>query len=79
MRRKYKVRYELGDKSIEISRDRGIRIWVDCDDISGDQPDPEAVAAAIADWLNSPMTVFPSYKIAAKRRIESGQGGADAL
>ena len=73
MRRKYRVRYELGDKAIEISRDRGIRIWVDCDDIRWDQPDPETVAAAIADWLNDPGTHLPTYKVAATRRIERGE------
>ena len=47
---KYKVRYELGDKAIEVSKNRGIRIWVDCDDIDWKQPDPISVAEALAEW-----------------------------
>ena len=50
---KYKVRYAPGDKAIEISKNRGIRIFVDCDDIDWQQPDPRTVASLIADWLNT--------------------------
>ena len=66
---KYKVRYEAGDKSIEISRNRGIRICVDCDDIEWHQPDPQAVAEAICSWMNSVIR-FPTLKEAERARLK---------
>ena len=66
---KYKVRYEIGDKAIEISRNRGIRILVDCDDVEWSQPDPRAVAEAICAWMNSVIR-FPTLKQAERERAK---------
>ena len=70
MKKPYIVRYSNGDKSIEISKDHGIRIWVDCDDIPWKDPDPRTVAQEIALWLNQPERKFPTLLAAETARCK---------
>lgn len=63
----YEARYENGDKSIEISKNDGIRIWVDCDDVAWAAPDPRTVADRLAEWLNTQK--FPTLLQSETKRI----------
>lgn len=63
----YKVKYSSGDKAVEISNNRGVVVWVDCDDIDMNAPDPWEVADAIAEMLNS--KTFRTNRVAHKARI----------
>lgn len=64
---KYKVRYALGDKAIEVSKNNGLRVWVDCDEVGWKQPDPHAVANGIAEYLNA--ATFPTLLAAETERL----------
>ena len=78
MKKPYIVRYSDGDKAIEISKDHGSRIWVDCDDVGWKEPDPRTLAAAIAHWLNHPDRKFPTLLAAETARCKAVKSYRDS-